>query len=117
MKALTLLHKECKECLLGPVGLSSLSVFQLASRSPFHHGHLWANGSHIQESGQTKAQKVGKGVENWKFLDDHKVKYHLFLNANTLLGFIFFRKSFVPCYLWAFTIFNSDLCWSTFARA
>lgn len=57
---LTLLHRECTECPLGPVGSNSLSAVQPASRNPHHHGHLWATGSHLRGSGHIKAKSRGE---------------------------------------------------------
>ena len=70
--ALTLLHTECIECLLGPVGSNSLSTAQPASHSPRRHGHLWETGSHLQGPAHTKDKKQGSGAGH-ALTEDEKV--------------------------------------------
>lgn len=72
--ALTLLHTECTECLLGPVGSNSLSTAQPASHSPRRHGHLWETGSHLQGPVHTKDKKKGTGAGH-ALPEDEKVTH------------------------------------------
>lgn len=66
-KTLTLLHKECTECLLGLVSLNNLSAAQPASHSLRHHDHLWATGSHLQGPRHMKAKETGRRAEHRNF--------------------------------------------------
>ena len=64
---LTLLHTECTECPLGPVGSNNLLAAQSASHSLRRRGHLWETGSHLRGPVHTKAKKQGRGAEHANF--------------------------------------------------